>query len=84
MVGFPIPMLPLKAHVQNGQIVLDEPADLPEGAALESSNETESTHSSPITDAMNAALAQLTAEEVESDLRIVRAAARATMRRNPW
>jgi len=25
----------LKAHVQNGQIVLDEPADLPEGVAVE-------------------------------------------------
>ena len=25
----------LKAHVQNGQIVLDEPSDLPEGAAVE-------------------------------------------------
>jgi hypothetical protein len=25
----------LKAHVHNGQIVLDEPADLPEGVAVE-------------------------------------------------
>lgn len=27
-------MLPLKAHVQNGHIVVDEPTDLPEGTAL--------------------------------------------------
>ncbi len=26
---------PLKAHVKNGQIVLDEPTELPEGAAAE-------------------------------------------------
>ena len=25
----------LKAHVQNGRLVLDEPTDLPEGAAVE-------------------------------------------------
>ena len=28
-------MLPFKAHVQNRHIVLDEPADLPEGTPLE-------------------------------------------------
>jgi hypothetical protein len=28
-------MKALKAHVQNGQIVLDEPAELPEGVAVE-------------------------------------------------
>lgn len=28
-------MKALRAHVQNGQIVLDEPVDLPEGAAVE-------------------------------------------------
>jgi hypothetical protein len=27
-------MQPLKAHVQNGRIVLDEPTDLPEGEVL--------------------------------------------------
>jgi hypothetical protein len=27
-------MLRLKAHVQNGRIVVDEPTDLPEGTAL--------------------------------------------------
>ncbi len=26
---------PLKAHVQNGRLVLDEPTDLPEGAVVE-------------------------------------------------
>lgn len=28
-------MKALRAHVQNGQIVLDEPTDLPEGVAVE-------------------------------------------------
>lgn len=28
-------MKALRAHVQNGQIVLDEPVELPEGAAVE-------------------------------------------------
>lgn len=28
-------MAPLKAHVRNGQVVLDEPAELPEGAEVE-------------------------------------------------
>ena len=28
-------MQPLKAHVQNGRLVLDEPTDLPEGAEVE-------------------------------------------------
>lgn len=28
-------MKALKAHIQNGQIVLDEPAELPEGVAVE-------------------------------------------------
>lgn len=27
-------MLPLKAHVKNGRIVVDEPTDLPEGTAV--------------------------------------------------
>jgi hypothetical protein len=27
-------MVPLKAHVQNGHIVVDEPTDLPEGTVL--------------------------------------------------
>ncbi|MGO8997051.1 MAG: hypothetical protein ACLQVI_27360 [Polyangiaceae bacterium] len=28
-------MLPLKAHVKNGRLVLDEPTDLPEGEVVE-------------------------------------------------
>jgi hypothetical protein len=28
-------MLPLKAHVKNGRLVLDEPTDLPEGDVIE-------------------------------------------------
>ena len=28
-------MLPLKAHVKNGRLVLDEPTDLPEGTEVE-------------------------------------------------
>ncbi len=28
-------MQPLKAHVQNGRLVLDEPTDLPEGEVVE-------------------------------------------------
>ena len=28
-------MLPLKAHVKNGRLVLDEPTDLPEGEEVE-------------------------------------------------
>ena len=28
-------MQPLKAHVQNGRLVLDEPTDLPDGAEVE-------------------------------------------------
>ena len=28
-------MLPLKAHVKNGRLVLDEPTDLPEGEEIE-------------------------------------------------
>ena len=28
-------MLPLKAHVKNGRLVLDEPTDLPEGEVIE-------------------------------------------------
>jgi hypothetical protein len=28
-------MLPLKAHVKNGRLVLDEPTDLPEGDVVE-------------------------------------------------
>jgi hypothetical protein len=28
-------MLPLKAHVKNGRLVLDEPSDLPEGEVIE-------------------------------------------------
>jgi hypothetical protein len=28
-------MQPLKAHVQNGRLVLDEPTDLPEGSEVE-------------------------------------------------
>jgi hypothetical protein len=28
-------MLPLKAHVMNGRLVLDEPTDLPEGTEVE-------------------------------------------------
>lgn len=37
-----------------------------------------------ITESWNAVLAELTPEEVEDDLRIVRASARQTMKRNPW
>jgi hypothetical protein len=28
-------MLPLKAHVKNGRLILDEPTDLPEGEVVE-------------------------------------------------
>ena len=42
-------------------------------------------HSSDaITESWNAALAGMNPEEREADLRIVRAAARRTMKRNPW
>jgi len=34
VVGFAL-MQPLKAHVRNGRLVLDEPTDLPEGEIVE-------------------------------------------------
>lgn len=37
-----------------------------------------------ITDTIDTVLASLTAEEREADLKIVRAGARQTMKRNPW
>lgn len=79
----------LKAHVRNGQVVLDEPATLPEGTALEitileGSNDTEASDvGDPVTASWNAMLAKLTSAEVEADLKVVRAAARATMKRSP-
>jgi hypothetical protein len=37
-----------------------------------------------ITDSINAVLDQLTPEEREEDLKVIRAGARQTMKRNPW
>lgn len=37
-----------------------------------------------ITESWNAMLAELAPAEIEEDLRVVRAAARQTMKRNPW
>ncbi|MEY4549677.1 MAG: hypothetical protein RL685_5872 [Pseudomonadota bacterium] len=37
-----------------------------------------------VTEAMNAALEQLAPEEIEADVRVVRAGARQTMKRTPW
>ena len=37
-----------------------------------------------ITESWNAMLAEMAPEEIEEDLRVVRAAARHTMKRNPW
>lgn len=37
-----------------------------------------------ITESWNAMLAEMAPEEIEEDLRVVRAAARQTMKRNPW
>lgn len=37
-----------------------------------------------ITESWNAMLAEVTPKEVEADLKIVRAAARHTMKKNPW
>jgi hypothetical protein len=34
-MGYAASMKAVRAHVQNGQIVLDEPVELPEGADLE-------------------------------------------------
>jgi hypothetical protein len=37
-----------------------------------------------ITESWNAMLAEMAPEEIEEDLRVVRAAARQTLKRNPW
>lgn len=37
-----------------------------------------------VTESWNAMLAEITPEEIEEDLKVVRAGARQTMKRNPW